>query len=92
LKTPGLDAMMVTQKGSRLSVQPVTKAEFDIVARLGRRTKDGRPQAAARCGRWHAVLACRGRGCGVTVAHAHTVARLTYSYPGARMSTICLWL
>ncbi|MBL8141857.1 MAG: EVE domain-containing protein [Acidobacteria bacterium] len=37
--TPGLDAMMVTQKGSRLSVQPVTKAEFDIVARLGRRTK-----------------------------------------------------
>ena len=30
--------MMVTQKGSRLSVQPVTKAEYDIVVRLGRAT------------------------------------------------------
>jgi len=27
----------VTQKGSRLSVQPVTKDEYDIVCRLGRR-------------------------------------------------------
>ncbi|MGE3179786.1 MAG: EVE domain-containing protein [Vicinamibacterales bacterium] len=35
--TPGLEQMMVTRKGSRLSIQPVTKAEFDIVARLGRR-------------------------------------------------------
>jgi predicted RNA-binding protein with PUA-like domain len=35
--TRGLEQMKVTQKGSRLSVQPVTKAEFDIVARLGRR-------------------------------------------------------
>ena len=34
--TRGLEAMVVTQKGSRLSVQPVTKAEFDIVVRLGR--------------------------------------------------------
>jgi predicted RNA-binding protein with PUA-like domain len=34
--TPGLETMMVTQKGSRLSVQPVTAAEFAIVARLGR--------------------------------------------------------
>lgn len=34
--TPGLEKMVVTQKGSRLSVQPVTKAEFDIVTRLGR--------------------------------------------------------
>ena len=32
----GLDKMMVVQKGSRLSIQPVTKAEFDIVCRLGR--------------------------------------------------------
>jgi len=31
--------MMVTKKGSRLSVQPVTKAEYDIVVRLGRRSK-----------------------------------------------------
>jgi predicted RNA-binding protein with PUA-like domain len=29
--------MMVTKKGSRLSVQPVKKAEFDIVAKLGHR-------------------------------------------------------
>ena len=34
--TKGLESMMVTQKGSRLSVQPATKAEYDIVARLGR--------------------------------------------------------
>lgn len=36
--TKGLEAMMVTQKGSRLSVQPVTRAEYDIVVALGRRT------------------------------------------------------
>jgi predicted RNA-binding protein with PUA-like domain len=34
--TKGLEKMMVTQKGSRLSVQPVTKAEFDVVVKLGR--------------------------------------------------------
>lgn len=33
--SPGLKEMMVLRKGSRLSVQPVTKAEFDIVRRLG---------------------------------------------------------
>jgi len=32
--TKGLERMMVTQKGSRLSVQPVTKAEWEIVSRL----------------------------------------------------------
>jgi predicted RNA-binding protein with PUA-like domain len=37
--TKGLEEMMVTQKGSRLSVQPVTKAEYDIVVRLGRRKR-----------------------------------------------------
>ena len=37
-RAKGLDRMMVTQKGSRLSVQPVTKAEYDIVVRLGRGT------------------------------------------------------
>ena len=36
--TKGLESMMVTQKGSRLSVQPVTKAEYNIVVRLGRRS------------------------------------------------------
>ncbi len=38
-ETPGLKSMMVTQKGSRLSVQPVTKEEFEIVRRLGRKRK-----------------------------------------------------
>lgn len=37
--TPGLEDMRVTQKGSRLSVQPVTKAEYDIVVRLGRKLR-----------------------------------------------------
>lgn len=36
-RTKGLEAMMVTQKGSRLSIQPVTKAEFTIVTRLARK-------------------------------------------------------
>ncbi len=35
--TKGLEEMMVTKKGSRLSVQPVTKPEYDIVVRLGRK-------------------------------------------------------
>ena len=35
--TRGLEEMMVIKKGSRLSVQPVTRAEFTIVTRLGRR-------------------------------------------------------
>jgi len=34
--TRGLEQMMVTRKGSRLSIQPVAKAEYDIVVRLGR--------------------------------------------------------
>jgi len=33
----GLEKMVVTQKGSRLSVQPVAKKEYDIVVKLGRR-------------------------------------------------------
>ena len=35
-QTPGLEDMMVTRKGSRLSVQPVTRAEYEIVRKLGR--------------------------------------------------------
>ena len=42
--TRGLERMLVTQKGSRLSVQPCTRAEYDIVVRLGRKA------AAARAG------------------------------------------
>jgi predicted RNA-binding protein with PUA-like domain len=37
--TPGLDEMVVTKKGSRLSIQPLTKPEFDIVTRLGRKRR-----------------------------------------------------
>ena len=33
-QTKGLEKMVVTQKGSRLSVQPVTKKEFEIVRKL----------------------------------------------------------
>jgi predicted RNA-binding protein with PUA-like domain len=38
-ETRGLEKMMVNQKGSRLSVQPVTKPEFEIVRKLGRKAK-----------------------------------------------------
>ena len=34
--TKGLENMVVTRKGSRLSIQPVTKAEYDIVLSLSR--------------------------------------------------------
>jgi len=33
----GLESMIVIQKGSRLSIQPVTKKEFDIILKLGLR-------------------------------------------------------
>jgi predicted RNA-binding protein with PUA-like domain len=35
-QTKGLEKMMVTQKGSRLSIQPVTAAEYAIVVKLAR--------------------------------------------------------
>lgn len=41
--TPGLEKMVVTQKGSRLSIQPVTPEEYEIVVRLGR--SQSRPAA-----------------------------------------------
>jgi predicted RNA-binding protein with PUA-like domain len=34
-KTRGLEKMVVVKKGTRLSVQPVTKGEYEIVAKLG---------------------------------------------------------
>ncbi|HEY0788932.1 MAG TPA: EVE domain-containing protein [Thermoanaerobaculia bacterium] len=36
-ETPGLESMAILQKGSRLSVTPLTKQEFEIVRKLGRR-------------------------------------------------------
>lgn len=38
-QTKGLENMVVTKKGSRLSVQPVTKSEFAIVVKMGRTKK-----------------------------------------------------
>jgi predicted RNA-binding protein with PUA-like domain len=35
-KVPGLSKMALLQRGSRLSVQPVTEAEWEIVRRMGR--------------------------------------------------------
>ena len=45
--TPGLEKMMVVQKGSRLSVQPATREEYDLVVRLGRRSRPAAKTAAA---------------------------------------------
>jgi predicted RNA-binding protein with PUA-like domain len=33
-KTKGLENMLLLRKGQRLSIQPVTKAEYDILSRL----------------------------------------------------------
>jgi predicted RNA-binding protein with PUA-like domain len=38
-ETKGLEDMMVIRKGARLSIQPVTKKEFDVVVKLGRSRK-----------------------------------------------------
>jgi predicted RNA-binding protein with PUA-like domain len=35
-QTPGLEKMQVVQRGSRLSVQPVTPEEWEIIIRLGK--------------------------------------------------------
>jgi predicted RNA-binding protein with PUA-like domain len=36
-QTKGLEKMVLLKPGMRLSVQPVTKAEFDLIVRLGSR-------------------------------------------------------
>jgi predicted RNA-binding protein with PUA-like domain len=46
--TSGLEKMVVTQKGSRLSVQPVTPQEFEIVLALGRSGAAAPPPAPAK--------------------------------------------
>jgi predicted RNA-binding protein with PUA-like domain len=47
--TRGLEEMVVTRKGSRLSVQPVTRREYDIVVRLGRKgVRSATPRAAGQ--------------------------------------------
>jgi predicted RNA-binding protein with PUA-like domain len=37
--TKGLESMVVVKKGTRLSVQPVEKKEFEIVRKLGNRSR-----------------------------------------------------
>src|SRR5881394_2714127 len=37
-ETKGLENMVVTKKGSRLSIQPVTKSEYEIVLKLGEKS------------------------------------------------------
>ena len=37
-KTRGLESMTVVKKGTRLSVQPVDKREFEIVTKLGKKS------------------------------------------------------
>jgi predicted RNA-binding protein with PUA-like domain len=44
--TKGLENMMVTRRGARLSVQPVAKAEFEIVLGLARGGKGAKPTGA----------------------------------------------
>lgn len=46
--TRGLEDMLVIRRGMRLSVQPVTRREFDIICRLGRSAPARRRAAAAR--------------------------------------------
>ena len=38
-ETPGLEEMLVIKRGMRLSVQPVTKAQFDIITKLGKKKR-----------------------------------------------------
>ena len=42
--TKGLEDMMVIRKGSRLSIQPVSKSEYEIVVKLARKLKKPKPQ------------------------------------------------
>lgn len=48
--TPELDDMMVTKKGMRLSVQPVSPQEWKIVLALGRKAGKGRAAPPPRSG------------------------------------------
>ena len=47
-RTKGLEKMVVIQKGSRLSIQPVTPAEFAVVVALGRTASASAVEAPAK--------------------------------------------
>lgn len=49
-QTPELEQMRVLQRGSRLSVQPVLKSEFEVVLKLARRPKSQRERPKAKRG------------------------------------------
>ena len=42
-ETPGLEDMLLLRRGMRLSVQPVTADEYEIIVKLGRK----KPRARA---------------------------------------------
>ena len=39
-EVPGLEKMVLLRKGSRLSVQPVTETEFELIRQLGKGSRD----------------------------------------------------
>jgi|SRR5581483_2886180 len=48
-ETRGLESMVILKRGNRLSVTPVTRAEYDIVVKLGHaRSSEGRHHEARR--------------------------------------------
>src|SRR3954447_275580 len=51
----GLEEMVVTKKGSRLSIQPVTKSEFDIVVKLGRAKGPNSKSSPATSPNWRSM-------------------------------------
>lgn len=69
--TPGLADMRVVQKGSRLSVQPVTAREFETVRSLGAAAGAG-AGAAAEKAKAHAGAAAKGKTKAAAKAKAKT--------------------
>jgi predicted RNA-binding protein with PUA-like domain len=45
---PALADMLVLKRGMRLSVQPVTEAEYETIAKLGRKAEKKKPAAAKK--------------------------------------------
>ncbi len=60
--TPGLEDMVVTRKGMRLSVQPVTEEEWRIVVALGRATTEAPPTTAPAPRKPTRRVAGKGKG------------------------------
>ena len=56
-QTPGLEQMMVIQRGSRLSVQPVRPEEWEIVLNMGKSCPS--PIAMTHCRQLGGTASCR---------------------------------